>query len=74
MLFRSIDTDTDINEILSSQYSFGFGYRSGPFVFDFAYMAELNSHNYYMYDSDFVNPAFMETLRNTFSASIGFKF
>lgn len=64
----------DINELYSSQYSFGFGYRSGPFAFDFAFMQKQNSQNYYMYNSNFVNPAYLSAHTNFFSATVGFKF
>jgi hypothetical protein len=66
--------ETNINELFSSQYSLGFGYRSGPFVFDFAFMQKRNSQNYYMYNSAFVNPAYLDTHTNYFSASFAFKF
>ena len=66
--------ETDINELFSSQYSLGFGYRSGPFVFDFAFMQKQNSQNYYMYNSAFVNPAYLNAHTNYFSASFIFKF
>jgi len=66
--------ETDINELFSSQYSLGFGYRSGPFVFDFAFMQKNNSQNYYMYNSAFVNPAYLDAHTNYFSASFAFKF
>ncbi len=65
---------SDINELYSSQYSLGFGYRSGPFVFDFAFMQKQNSQNYYMYNSAFVNPAYLSSHTNYFSATLAFKF
>lgn len=65
---------SDINELFSSQYSFGFGYRSGAFAFDFSFMQKQNSQNYYMYNADFVNPAYLISHTNYFSATVGFKF
>ena len=66
--------NTDINHLYSSQYSLGFGYRSGPFVFNFAFMQKQNSQNYYMYNPSFVNPAYIYSRTNYFSTSIAFKF
>ncbi|MCK5774557.1 MAG: hypothetical protein KAH25_00185 [Bacteroidales bacterium] len=66
--------DTDINELFDSQYSLGFGYRAGAFAFDFSFMRKRHSQNYYMYDSNFVNPAFLQSNTNFFSATLGFKF
>ncbi len=65
---------TDINNIFNSQWSLGFGYRSGPFFMDFAFMQELQSQDYYMYNANYVNPAYLESRTNYFSASLGFKF
>ncbi|OYT17062.1 MAG: hypothetical protein B7C24_04490 [Bacteroidetes bacterium 4572_77] len=66
--------NSDINDLLQSQWSVGFGYRSGPFFMNFAFMQQLQSQNYYMYNAEYVNPAYLETNKNTFSASLGFKF
>ena len=64
----------DINELFDSQYSLGIGYRAGGFSFDFAFMRKRHSQNYYMYNSNYVNPAYLESNTNYFSATMGFKF
>lgn len=64
----------DINKFYHDQYSFGVGYRSGPFFMDFAFLQTLNSRNYYMYDANYVSPAWMESSRSYYSLSLGFKF
>jgi len=66
--------DTEINELFDSQYSLGIGYRTGAFAFDFSFMRKRHSQNYYMYHSDYVNPAYLISNTNFFSATLGFKF
>lgn len=65
---------TDINDVFNNQYSLGLGYRSGPFYIDFAFMQNLSSQNYYMYDAAYVNPAYLETKKSYYSMTMGFKF
>lgn len=72
--FATSPVKEDINEFYHDQYSFGFGYRSGPFFMDFAFLQTLKSRNYYMYDANYVNPAWLESSRSYYSLSLGFKF
>jgi hypothetical protein len=72
--FSTSPVKEDINQFYHDHYSFGLGYRSGPFFMDFAFMQTLNSQNYYMYDANYVNPAWLESRRSYYSLSLGFKF
>lgn len=66
--------DESINKITHDQYSFGIGYRNGPFYVDAAFMQKYNTQNYYMYNASYVNPAFLESRTSYYSLTFGFKF
>jgi len=66
--------DESINTISHDQYSFGIGYRSGPFYMDAAFMQKYNTQNYYMYNAAYVNPAFLESRTSYYSLTLGFRF
>lgn len=72
--FASSPVKEDLNKFYHDQYSFGFGFRSGSFFADFAFLQTLNSRNYYMYDANYVSPAWLESSRSYYSLSLGFKF
>lgn len=66
--------DESINTITHDQYSFGIGYRSGPFYMDAAFMQKYNTQNYYMYNAAYVSPAFLESRTSYYSLTLGFRF
>ena len=72
--FATSPVKEEINKFTSDQFSLGVGYRSGPFFIDIAYMQRMNAQNFYMYDANYVNPAYLETTTNYVSLSLGFKF
>jgi len=72
--FATSPVKEDINQFYHDQYSFGFGYRTSSFFMDFAFLQTLNSRNYYMYDANYVSPAWLESSRSYYSLSLGFKF
>ncbi len=64
-----------LNEDRTSQgYSCGLGYRQKGFYLDFAYSGLKSSEQYMMYPDDYLDPVGFETHRNTFMATLGFKF
>ena len=72
--FATSPVKEEINKLTSDQFSLGAGYRSGPFFIDIAFVQRMNAQNYYMYDANYVNPAYLETTTNYVSMSLGFKF
>lgn len=62
--------DLDYNAI-----SLGLGFRQQNFFFDLAFTGLYDTSNYYMYyDPPYLSPANIETSRNSFMATVGFKF
>jgi hypothetical protein len=54
--------------------SAGFGFRTKYFFCDFAYVFKTKSENIWLYDSDFVDPAYMKSNTHRIAATIGCKF
>ena len=52
----------------------GIGFRSKYFFCDFAYVFKTKTENFWMYDSDFVDPASLKTNTHRVVATIGCKF
>ncbi len=72
--FTTSPVKEEINDITQNQFSFGLGYRSGPFFMDASFMQKYNAQNYYMYGANYVSPAYIETKTSYYSLSLGFKF
>ena len=64
----------DVNDIISSSYSFGAGYRLGNSSFDFAYSKRTTENLFYMYNPDYVNPASLKNITSNFIFTLGYKF
>jgi hypothetical protein len=70
--FNSNEINKDLNY---SGLSFGIGMRQQNFYFDLAYTGLSSSSKYYMYnDPPYLEPATIKTLKNSFAATMGFKF
>lgn len=54
--------------------SAGFGFRTKYFFCDFAYIFKTKNENFWMFDSDYVNPASVKTNIHRVAATIGCKF
>jgi hypothetical protein len=62
--------DLDYNAL-----SLGIGFRQQSFYFDLAFTGLYDTRSYYMYyDPPYLTPANIETSRNSFMATVGFKF
>jgi hypothetical protein len=73
--YGSAFKSTEINNNLDyNALSFGIGMRQQNFYFDLAYSALSGTSKYYMYNDSNLQPASIITARNTFVATIGFKF
>lgn len=72
--FTTSPVKEEVNDIVQNQFSFGLGYRSGPFFMDASFMQKYNAQNFYMYSADYVSPAYLETKTSYYSLSVGFKF
>jgi len=72
--FSTSPISSDLNDVYSTQFSLGMGYRSGPFYFDLSFMQKQSAQNYYMYDAAYVNPAYLESTYDFYTFSLGFKF
>lgn len=65
-----INADTKYNGL-----SFGVGFRQSNFYFDLGYSNLSGSMKYLMYDDPgYLEPTTIKTVKNTFTATIGFKF
>jgi hypothetical protein len=66
----------EINENLDyNSISFGVGFRQANFFFDMAFTNLSNAQNYLMYlDPSYLQPVTITTSKNTFTATLGFKF
>jgi hypothetical protein len=66
----------EVNENLDhSAISFGIGMRQQNFYFDLALTSLSSSSKYYMYnDPPYLEPATIKAVKNTFTATMGFKF
>ena len=73
--YGSAFKSTEINNNLNyNGLSFGIGMRQQNFYFDLAYSSLSGSSKYYMYNDANLQPASIATAKNTFVATIGFKF
>ena len=54
--------------------SAGFGFRTKYFFCDFAYVFKTKNENLWLYDSDFVDPAYMKSNTHRIAATVGCKF
>jgi hypothetical protein len=72
--FSTSPVDESLNKLTHDQYSFGFGYRSGPLMLDFAFLQKLNNQKYYIYDPNFVNAAYIESKTSYYGVTLGLKF
>lgn len=75
-IYGSAFAKGEVNEKLDyNSISGGVGFRQNNFYFDMAYSDFFYSQKYYMYDDPpYLLPATIKSLRNTFTATIGFKF
>ncbi len=64
----------NVNEIISSTYSWGAGYRLGNTYFDFAYSKRKTDSLFYMYNPDYVNPASLSNITSNYIFTMGYKF
>lgn len=64
----------EVNDIISSAYSWGAGYRVGNAYFDFAYSKRTTDNLFYMYNPDYVNPASMTNVTSNYIFTMGYKF
>ncbi|MBN1650369.1 MAG: hypothetical protein JW857_03520 [Bacteroidales bacterium] len=69
----SSPTDPNVNDIISSSYSWGIGYRMGNMYFDFAYSKRTTDNSYYMYNPDYVNPASITNTTGNYIFTLGYK-
>jgi hypothetical protein len=70
--FKPSEDNKDLNY---NTFSFGIGMRQQNFYFDLAYTALYSTRLYYMYsDPDYLQPATIKTTKNTFLATLGYKF
>ncbi len=75
-IYGSAFGENEINKGLNySSISLGIGFRQQNFFLDLAFVNLTNTMKYIMYyDPDYLKPASINTSRNTFSATMGFKF
>lgn len=66
--------NSEVNDIISSAYSWGLGYRVGNAFFDFAYSKRNTESLFYMYNPDYVNPASLANTTTNYIISVGYKF
>lgn len=64
----------NVNDIISSAYSWGAGYRLGNTYFDFAFSKRTTDSLFYMYNPDYVNPASLSNTTSNFIVTMGYKF
>lgn len=70
--FKPSEENKDLNY---NTLSFGIGMRQQNYYFDLAYTALYSTSLYYMYnDPGYLLPATISTTKNTFAATMGFKF
>jgi len=67
---------SELNKNMSyTSVSFGFGYRQQNFFLDMGFANLSNTMKYMMYDDpDYLRPATITSAKNTFTATLGFKF
>lgn len=70
----SSPTNTQVNNIISSAYSWGLGYRVGHTYLDFAYSKRTTDNSFYMYNPDYVNPASLSNTKSNYILTLGYKF
>lgn len=63
----------DVNDIISSAYSWGIGYRMGNAYLDFAYSKRKTDGLYYIYNPDYVNPASVSNYVSNYVFTLGYK-
>jgi hypothetical protein len=70
----SSPTNPHVNDIISSAYSWGAGYRIGSAYFDFAYSKRTTDSLFYIYNPDYVNPASLSNTTSNYVFTMGYKF
>jgi len=70
----SSPTISSVNDIISSSYSWGAGYRMGKTYFDFAYSKRTTDNLFYIYNPDYVNPASLVNTTKNYVFTLGYKF
>ncbi len=63
-----------INDAQATSLSFGIGIRDKDYFFDLAYVHTQYSEDYYLYNPDYVNAVKNTLTKQTFIATLGFKF
>lgn len=72
---KAFQKDTDSKDLDYNSLSFGIGFRQQNFYLDLACTALSSKRLYYMYsDQGYLDPATIKTMRNTFTATFGYKF
>ena len=72
---KAFDANEDNKNLDYNGLSFGIGMRQQNFYFDLAYTTLSGNSKYYMYnDYPYLQPATINTSKNTFVATMGFKF
>ncbi len=66
--------NSEVNDIISSAYSWGAGYRIGNAYFDFAYSKRNTDSLFYIYNPDYVNPASLTNTTSNYIFTLGYKF
>jgi len=66
--------NAQVNEILSSAYSWGMGYRIANLYLDFAYSKRTTDSLFYIYNSNYINPASLANTTTNFIFTVGMKF
>ncbi len=64
----------EVNDIISSAYSWGAGYRIGNTYVDFAYSKRTTDNLFYMYNPDYVNSASITNVTSNYIFTMGYKF
>lgn len=65
---------TDSDQMETTIYSGGLGYRKNQYFIDLSYQLMQSNADYYLYDPSLVNTAQLDITRSTISLSLGFKF
>lgn len=72
---KAFNPDEENKDLAYNALSMGIGFRQQSFFFDLAFTGLYDDRNFYMYyDPPYLSPAKIETSRNSFMATLGFKF
>lgn len=72
---KAFKQGTDNEKTHTNSYSAGIGFRQQNFFLDVAYTNTMNSQKYFMYrDYPYLDATTIETRRNIFTTTLGFKF